>query len=128
MSKRKGSNAERELVRQFWANGWAALRAAGSGSSHYPSPDILVGKRGRRLAIEAKLTADSRKYFPCDEIKQLRYFADTFGAEPWVAVKFPDTPWSFFHPEDLEETSKSFLATREMVELKGLTFEEVIEG
>lgn len=126
--KKKGLDAERELVRSFWANGWAAVRVAGSGSSHYPSPDIVVGKEGRRLAIEAKVTSDAKKYFPQDEINQLKYFANTFGAEAWVAVKFMGTPWAFFNLEDLRETTSSYVITQTDVAMKGLSFEELIEG
>ncbi|MCF7798665.1 Holliday junction resolvase [Candidatus Woesearchaeota archaeon] len=126
MSKRKGTNAERELVRTFWKEGWAAVRVAGSGSSHYPSPDILVGREGRRLAIEAKITVDEKKYFPQDEINQLNYFARTFGAEAWIAVKFNGTPWAFFSLEDLCATTKSFVISKTDVDLKGLSFEDVI--
>jgi Holliday junction resolvase len=126
MSKRKGSNAERDLVKTFWKTGWAAVRVAGSGSSHYPSPDILVGREGRRLAIEAKITSDEKKYFPQDEINQLNYFARTFGAEAWVAVKFNSTPWAFFSLEDLQETTKSYVISKNDIALKGLSFDELI--
>ncbi len=47
--KSKGSAAERELIHKFWANSWGAIRVAGSGSSQFPSPDILVGSKIERL-------------------------------------------------------------------------------
>ena len=56
MSKRKGTNAERDLIKLFWSVGWAAVRVAGSGSMQFPSPDLLVGNKIRRLAIEVKTT------------------------------------------------------------------------
>jgi len=128
MSKKsRGTNAERDLVRMFWANGWAALRSAGSGSQQYPSPDVLVGKEGRRLAIESKLTIEKKKYFPRNEIRDLKYFASIFGAEPWLAVKFQGEPWYFFHPEDLVKTEKFFVASLNQASMKGLLFEELIE-
>ena len=127
-SKRKGSNAERELVRMFWENGWAAMRSAGSGSQQYPSPDILVGKEGRRLAIECKLTNDLRKYLSLEEVKQLDYFAKKLSCETWIAVKFTNLPWYFFNPEDIPTTDKNVVITPNLAELKGLTFEELIEG
>ena len=61
--KSKGINGERELVHMFWNRGWACLRIAGSGSSKYPSPDILAGNKLRKLAIECKITKDQKKYF-----------------------------------------------------------------
>ncbi len=128
MSKKsRGINAERDLIKKFWANGWAAMRAAGSGSQQYPSPDIIVGREGRRFAIESKLTTEKRKYFPREEIRDLEYFASTFGAEPWLAVKFKGKEWYFFHPEDLIQTEKSYLATEDLASMKGILFEELIE-
>lgn len=126
--KSRGIQAERDLVHLFWSRGWAAMRAAGSGSSSFPSPDLLVGYAGRRLAIESKLTSDTKKYFPKDEIKQLQYFCKQFGAEMWFAVKFPRTPWAFFSLDNLEETEKSYVASLANVELKALSFEELIDG
>ena len=128
MSKKsRGTDAERDLIRKFWSEGWPAMRAAGSGSMQYPSPDILTGKNGRRLAIECKLTSSKKKYFPISEINELNYFAKHFGAEVWLAIKFPKHQWVFFTPEDLESTGKSFAASLELAELKGLSFEELID-
>lgn len=125
-SKARGTEAERDLIRKFWDSGWAAMRAAGSGSSQYPSPDIVAGKYGRRLAIECKLTKENKKYFPAEEIRLLNYFAKTFCGEAWVAVKFPKLEWMFFNPEDLNQAGKNFSASVELAELKGLSFEELI--
>lgn len=126
-AKARGSAAERNLIEKFWNNGWAAMRAAGSGSTQFPSPDIIAGKYGRRFVIECKLTADTKKYFSADEIRHLKFFAKTFSAEAWVAIKFPKIDWVFFNIEDLKETGKNFSATVDMIELKGLSFDEVIE-
>jgi Holliday junction resolvase len=126
MSKRKGSNAERDLLKAFWEKGWAAMRAAGSGSTTYPCPDIIVGRNGRRLAIECKITKDQRKYFSEHEIRELRYFASMFGAESWVAVKFSGHPWHFFTLDDLLPTKTQFVITSADIERKGFNLEEVI--
>ena len=58
--KAKGTRGERELVKAFNENGWVCIRVAGSGSSRYPSPDILAGNAMRRVAIECKVTADNK--------------------------------------------------------------------
>jgi len=123
MSKIKGSNAERELIKKFWAQGWAAVRVAGSGSMHFPSPDILAGNKIRRLAIEVKSTKDNSKYFPFEEIKQLYNFASYFGAEPWIAIKF-SKDWSFVNPEDLDKTKNNYVFYKNSS--KGLKFEDLI--
>jgi Holliday junction resolvase len=124
--KSRGINAERALIKLFWENGWAAIRSAGSGSMQYPSPDILVGKNGRRLAIECKLTTETKKYLPLEEIKQLQYFARVFGAEAWIAIKFLRKKWYFLNIEDLQITGKNYAVDENLADLKGLSFEEVI--
>jgi holliday junction resolvase Hjr len=125
--KSKGINAERELVHMFWANGWACLRIAGSGSSRYPSPDILTGNKLSRMAIECKVTKETAKYFGKMEIKALLKFADVFGAQPWIAIKFREHPWIFVSLEDLNETDKGYSLNADTARTKGLLFEEIIK-
>jgi Holliday junction resolvase len=125
--KSRGTNAERDHIHKFWARGWAALRAAGSGSSQYPSPDIVASNNVRKLAVEVKLTTEKKKYFLAQEIKELQYFSEKFGAEAWVAVKFYHQPWRFVSVEDLEQTGSSLAVSLELAERKGLSFEELVE-
>jgi holliday junction resolvase Hjr len=127
MSKAKGSNAEREIVKMLWSNGWGAIRSAGSGSMQFPSPDVLAGNKIRRLAIEVKATKEETKYFPDEEIRQLYNFADYFGAEPWFAIKFNNFGWVFINPEDLEKTKSGFSFSKNNSERKSLSFEELIK-
>jgi len=127
MSKTKGSNAERELVHKFWEYGWACIRVAGSGSSKYPSPDLLAGNARRKLAIECKITGGVSQYFDEEEIESLRFFAKTFGAESWVAIKM-ERKWRFLMLEDLKETPSGFAVNANLFSLKGLTFEELVKG
>jgi len=124
--KSKGINAERELVHMFWAKDWACLRIAGSGSSRYPSPDLLVGNKLRRLAVECKTTKEKSKYFDKESISALRKFADVFGAEPWVAVKFKGHEWYFVSLEDLKDTGNGFSLNVDGAKSKGLLFEEML--
>ncbi len=125
--KRKGTAAEREIIRMFWQTGeWAAHRIAGSGSVFYPSPDIIAGKKDRKIAIEAKITKSAIKYFQKKEIQELIEFSVIFGAEPWVAVKFGSESWIFVSAYDLDETEKGMKISLEKSKLKGLIFEELI--
>ncbi len=125
MSKSKGSNAERELVKMFWAEGWAAIRSAGSGSMHFPSPDLLVGNKLRRLAIEVKALRGDNKYFPKEEIRQLVNFSEYFGAESWLAIKFINKGWVFVNPEDLDDSGKNYVFSKKKFEM-GLSFGDLI--
>ena len=126
--KSKGINAERELVHKFWSIGWACVRIAGSGSSKYPSPDLIAGNNIRRFAIETKTSCGKIQYFSKKEIEELRYFADHFGAESWVSIKFKGLKWIFLSLEDLMETGKSFAASKDLCERRGLSFEELTNG
>ncbi|HLD80111.1 MAG TPA: Holliday junction resolvase Hjc [Candidatus Nanoarchaeia archaeon] len=125
-TKAKGTKGERELIHFFNQNGWSAIRAAGSGSQRYPSPDILAGNAMRRVAIECKVTAENKKYLLDEEIEQLRTFANKFGAEAWIGVRFPGEPWYFFMLEDIEQTGKSWAISLEMAKRKGLKVEELL--
>ena len=125
-TKAKGTAGERELIHFLNDNGFSAIRSAGSGSMKYPSPDILAGNAIRRLAIECKVTADKKKYFSPEEVEQLNFFAKNFGAEAWIAVKFPAQPWYFVMLEDLENTGSHFALSLERAQSIGLTKEELI--
>lgn len=125
--KSKGINAERELIHLFWkTDSWAACRIAGSGSSRYPSADVLASNAVRRLAIEAKITKDHYKHFGKEEIEDLRTFATRFGAEAWIAVKFKGNDWFFLTLEDLQETGENYSIPLELAKRRGLSFNELI--
>ncbi len=124
--KAKGTKGERELVRFFNEAGWSAIRVAGSGSSRYPSPDILAANAIRRLAIECKVTREQKKYFPPDEIEQLQTFSQRFGAESWMGVKFAGESWYFVLLEDLEQTKAGWAISAKDAKRRGLTAEELI--
>ena len=125
--KGKGINAERDLIHKFWSiSSWCATRVAGSGSMRYPSADILAANKLRKLAIECKTSKKNSKYLPKDEIQQLKEFADIFGAEPWIAIKFKGHDWYFISLDDMVETNKSFVIDVATAKNKGLLFEEII--
>jgi len=125
--KAKGTKGERELVKFFNENNWSAIRVAGSGSTKYPSPDILAGNAIRRLAIECKVTKDQKKYLTNSEIEQLKLFSQKFGAESWVGVRFPGEQWYFLMLEDLKDTGASFAVSLDLAKLKGLTCQELVD-
>jgi Holliday junction resolvase len=124
--KSKGSNAERDLIHKFNSSGWVAIRSAGSGSMHYPSPDILAGNNIRRLAIECKAVNDIKKYLTKKEVDELVFFANKFGAEAWIGVKFDRLEWHFLMIEDLMQTTGSYVVDIKRAKDKGLSFEQLI--
>lgn len=125
--KSKGTNAERELIHLFWnTSDWAAVRVAGSGSSQFPCPDIVAGNNHRKLAIECKAVKAASKYIPKQEIEQLLEYCKRFSAEPWIGIRFNKEKWHFLMIEDLQISSKHYVINRDLVKLKGLLFEELI--
>jgi holliday junction resolvase Hjr len=125
--KAKGTKGERDLVKYFNDEGWSAIRVAGSGSSKYPSPDILAGNAIRRLAIECKVTKDNKKYFQNSEIDQLREFSQKFGAESWVGVRFAGEEWYFLMLEDLRDTGNCWSVSVDLAKRRGLTKGELLQ-
>jgi Holliday junction resolvase len=125
--KSKGINAERELIHLFWSNEWTAVRIAGSGSTKYPSPDVLASNQARTLAIEAKISKDSYRHFAAKEIDELKEFSQKSGAEPWIAIKFNRKGWFFLKIQDLQTTGSNYSISLKLVENKGLAFSELIK-
>ena len=126
--KSKGINAERDLLHRFWSVGsWSAIRVAGSGFMRYPSADILASNKLRKLAIECKTCIEENKYLPKEDIEQLKKFADVFGAEPWIAIRFKGYDWHFVSLEDMLKTKKSFVIDVNTAKNKGLLFEEMVK-
>lgn len=126
-SKSKGSKAERELLHLFWSKGLACLRSAGSGSMKYPGPDLIVGNKLRKLAIECKSTKGKKKYLDKYDVDQLREFCDVFGAEPWFAVRFARKEWLFLSLEDIEKTENGYVISVKVAERRGLLIDELIK-
>lgn len=125
--KGKGVNAERELVHLFHTvQGWSAIRVAGSGSSKYPSPDVLAGNATRCIAVECKATRDDKKYLSKEDVEQLIVFGQRFGAEAWIGVRFLGTPWYFLRPEEMSDTGKCVAISKEYARIKGRSFEELV--
>lgn len=126
--KKKGTDAERELIHRFWSNGWVAARVAGSGSMPYPSPDIIAAKHPRSIVIESKVTKDDKQYFEKEKIDELRIFARAMNSEAYVAVKFNRVGTYFVSLDDLKDAGKSLVLDVEDAKSRGILFEELIKG
>jgi len=126
--KAKGTAAENELIHKFWeTNGWVCVRVAGSGSTQFPSPDLLASRGDKKIVMEVKVVADVKKYFREQEIKDLEFFARKFGAEAWVGVRFDKNQWFFLPTSELEETkAKNYVITLIDMKRKGFKFEEMV--
>ena len=80
---------------------------------------------GNDLSKSIKTTS---KYLYPEDVKQIEDFANKFGAEPWIAIRFNHKGWYFLKTEDLKKTKSSNLVINvELAEEKGLKFEELIK-
>ncbi len=129
MSKVKGSRTERELLHLFWDAGWYCIRMAGSGSMPLPCPDLLAGKKGRCFAIECKSgKGKGRKYISTGQIDELTHFADGFGAEAWIGIRFDSMPWYFFKPSDMGRSKGqgNYYADKDLIVRKGISLKTLL--
>ena len=126
--KAKGTAAENELIHMFWDKEWVCVRVAGSGSTKYPAPDLLASNGFKKIVMEVKVVNSVKKYFTGQEIRDLEFFADKFGAMPWVGVKFEGNQWFFIPTSELEQTkSENYVIDLITMKRKGFQFEEMIQ-
>lgn len=125
--KAKGTAGENELIHMFWDLGdWVCVRVAGSGSTQFPAPDLLASNGMKKLVMEIKVVNSTKKYFTRQEVKDLEYFGEKFGAEAWVGVKFEGGQWYFIPTSELEETKgENFVISLIDMKRKGFNFEEL---
>lgn len=124
--KAKGTAAENELIHRFWDNEWVCVRVAGSGSTKYPAPDLLASNGAKKIVMEVKVVNAAKKYFTGQEVRDLEFFGEKFGAEPWVGVKFEGNQWFFLPTSELDETkSENYVISLIDMKRKGFQFEEM---
>jgi len=122
-NKEKGSKAERELYDIFIANGYRAVRVAGSGMKENTACDLIAGKKGnRKYSIEAKASKSSTKYITKEQIEDFVVFSDIFGLVPVVAIRFNREGWFFLPPKQLRDSGKNWAITLEEARKKGKRF------
>jgi Holliday junction resolvase len=126
--KNKGARTERELLHKFWKENFGCVRIAGSGSTTELSTDLIAGTKGRVLAIECKSGRTSvKRYIEKKQIENLKEFSKTFGAEPWIGMRFDNEDWLFLKPEHLENgNSENFGINLKLARKKGICFDELI--
>ncbi|MCX8194086.1 MAG: Holliday junction resolvase Hjc [Candidatus Pacearchaeota archaeon] len=126
MNKKRGADAERELLHLLSQHGFAVARVAGSGMIEETCCDLFAGNGKKRCAIEVKISSNHKKYLDKEQIKGLVEFAEKFGLMPIVAIKFLRKGWWFIEPEKLEKTSKALAISFEDIEKRGKSFEEFV--
>ncbi|MFB6122121.1 MAG: Holliday junction resolvase Hjc [Haloferacaceae archaeon] len=128
MSNAKGDRRERELVNRLDEAGFAVMRAPASGSAtDRELPDVLAGDGDDFYAIEAKSSAGDPIYLTGEEVEALVYFAQNFGANARIGVRFDREDWYFFHPGDLYVTDGgNYRVKKETALAEGTDFDELV--
>ncbi len=98
-SYRKGSKAERELMKTLESNGFAVVRVAGSGNND--KPDLIASNGKYLIAIECKSTRLLYKYIDENELNNFLKFCKRFGAQGWYAIRFDRLGWRFLPLESM---------------------------
>lgn len=126
-TKSKGSRAERELFHLLWKEGYAVVRAAGSGSTSQPAPDLLASNGKKTFAIECKSIKGEKKYFSAEELEQLHIFAQIFGAEAWLAIRFDAKGWFFLEAKKIPPSKgEQYVVSYSHLQKEGLQFSEFV--
>jgi len=83
--KKRGYEAERELVHKLRINGFKAVRVPVSAPSGEPLPDVFATKGDCLVAFEVKAPKAERAYYPKDQVEKLFFFLNFF--EPYAQKK-----------------------------------------
>jgi len=91
--RRRGYQAERDLVKKLRGLGFRSVRVPVSAPSKEPLPDVFATKGNCIIAFEVKAPNAERAYFPKDQIEKLFDFLSIFESYPVkiavLAAKFP---------------------------------------
>ena len=127
-NKKKGSNAERELVKLFSGHGWRAARVAGSGVNDDSPCDLIVGKINRKgFTIEAKSSRKDRIYISKMQIEDFILFSKMINLNPIIALRFNREGWLFLNPKELVDSGKNWVISLKKAKEKGMRFSQFFE-
>ena len=109
----KGANAERELIKELHAAGFAVTRVAGSGVNPLPCPDVIALKDGRIIAFECKAWKGKYRAIPHINMDEEVGWAKQAGAIFVIAWKIPRHGWLFVSFEHFHKTGKNYMLSLE---------------
>lgn len=129
MNKHKGSNAERELLKIFFTQGWKAARIAGSGVNDLSPCDLIAAKLGRKgYTIEVKSSKKPSIYITKEQISDFIIFSSLMGLTPVIALRFNREGWLFLDPKHLKDTGKFWAVSLQTAKEKGKRFVSFFEA
>lgn len=127
-NKAKGSKLERELFQKFISdNRYRVVRVAGSGTMENADCDLIVGKKGKKYAIEVKSSKKPVKYISKEQINKFMVFSTIFGLKPVIALRFNHEGWLFMLPKYLRDSGKNWVITLKEAKRKGKKFDQFFE-
>lgn len=122
----KGANAERELAAILYANGFAVIRAAGSGVTKMPCPDVIALSVKKKLAFECKAWKSNYLNISIEQFRDLLEWKKKSSSELYFAWKVPNKGWFFLTPLLFKQNPKGFAVSRKKALLKALDLNVVI--
>ncbi|MBU3913546.1 MAG: Holliday junction resolvase [Nanoarchaeota archaeon] len=123
-NKAKGARCENELYDILVKGGYRCIRCAGSGTKEESNADLIAGNKNRKFCIEVKSSKKTDKYITKKQIEEFMIFADLFGLEPVIAVKFNRQGWFFLSPRELEDSGKNWKVSLKIAQEKGKRFSQ----
>jgi len=105
----KGANAERELMHLLHDNGFAVVRAAGSGKNQLECPDVIALKANKIFIFECKAVNAEYLYIEKEKIAELEEFVRRAGSQLIIAWKIPHGGWLYFGVDKMKKTVKSLM-------------------
>ena len=121
--KKKGSNAERELIKLLWKHGYAVVRSAGSGLLY--APDVIAVKNGNVYAFEVKAWKREEVVISPYQWEKMIEWSNRAGADLFLAWKYPYKGW-FFIPVRLLEKRNGYYRIR-INEAEALSYNSFIQ-
>jgi len=104
--KRRGYDAERDLVKKLRSLGFKAVRIPTSAPSSEPLPDVFATLNDGILAVEVKASRGDKVYFDSGQVKKLFDFLEIFNVYSkkvaMLAGKFP-YKWVFKQVEKVDD-------------------------
>ena len=122
----KGANAERELIRMLWGDGFVVVRAAGSGVTQLPSPDIVAARKGRIIGFESKAWNSKHLSLSREQFESSRDWCRTAGGEFVIAWKIPKKGWLFLQPSHFARTEKNYTISLKKALRKSVNLERLL--
>lgn len=120
--KKRGYDAEREIVKKLRDAGFEALRIPVSAPSNEPLPDVFAIKDGTILALEVK-SQERYAYYKRKQVVKLHKFLEIHRIYPKrlavLAAKFKYKGWVF----EIAEKSRDFSLRMG----QGISFKELLK-